>query len=124
MTEQQEPKPTLKEEFDNLGENIREALHGAWGSEERKHLSEEIERGLSEIGDALSKVADDLQHNETVKKVSAEVDDFADRVQSGEFAEKLRSETVGALHALNEKLEKWIDTWSKQSNEGEEESQP
>lgn len=123
MTEEHEPKPTLKEEFENLGENIREALQGAWGSEERKRLSEEIERGLSEIGVALSKVADDLQQNETVQKVSNEVDDLADRVQSGEFAEKLRSETVGALHSLNEELEKWIDKWSKQGKEGEGESQ-
>jgi methyl-accepting chemotaxis protein len=122
MTEDQKPSSSLKDEFEQLGTNIRDALQGAWGSEERKHLSEEIQKGLSEIGNALTKVADDLQQNETVQKVSSEVDEFAEQVRSGDIASKLRAETVEALQTLNRELEGWITRWNKENDPEEGES--
>jgi methyl-accepting chemotaxis protein len=122
MTEDQKPSSSLKDEFEQLGTNIRDALQGAWGSEERKHLSEEIQKGLSEIGNALTKVADDLQQNETVQKVSSEVDEFAEQVRSGEVASKLRAETVEALQSLNRELEGWIQRWNTENDPEEDES--
>ena len=122
MTEEQEPRPGLEVEFEKLGQNIREALQGAWGSDERKRLSEEIQRGLNEVGTAIGKVADDLQRNETVQRVSSEVDEVAERIQSGDLADKMRSETVEVLRTLNQELEKWIQRWSTESSEGTEES--
>jgi hypothetical protein len=121
MSEEPKSKSSLEQEFDALGKNIREALEGAWGSEERKRLSEEIQRGLNEIGSSLGKVADDLQQNETVQKVSAEVDEFADQIRSGEVADKLRSGTLEVLQSLNRELEGWIEGWSgEKDDEGEE----
>jgi methyl-accepting chemotaxis protein len=122
MTEDQKPSSSLKDEFEQLGTNIRDALQGAWGSEERKHLSEEIQKGLSEIGNALTKVADDLQQNETVQKVSSEVDEFAEQVRSGEVASKLRAEIVEALQSLNRELEGWIQRWNTENDPEEDES--
>ena len=122
MSEEQEARPSLEQEFKKLGQNIREALEGAWGSDERKRLSVEIQRGLNEVGDVLGKVADDLQQNETVQQVSSEVDEFAERVQTGEFANKIRSETGDALKSLNEELEKWIQRWSAEGMDDEAES--
>jgi len=122
MTEEQDSRPSLEQEFENLGQNIREALQGAWGSDERKRLSEEIQRGLNEVGEALGKAADDLQQNETVQQVSADVDEFAERIQTGEFAQKIRAETSEALKSLNRELEKWIQRWSAEGKDEETES--
>jgi hypothetical protein len=121
MDEEQGSRSGLEHEFEKLGQNIREALQGVWGSDERKHLSEEIQRGLNEVGTALGKVADDLQKNETVQRVSSEVDEIADRIQTGELANKMRSETIGVLQSLNQELEKWIQRWSAEDKDGEAE---
>lgn len=122
MSEEKGSKPSLEQEFEKLGQNIRKALQGAWGSEDRKRLSEEIERGLNEVGTTLGKVVDDLHESETVQRVSVEVDEFAERIQSGEFAKKMRSETVEVLQSLNQELADWIQRWSAQGDEGEEQS--
>jgi methyl-accepting chemotaxis protein len=122
MSEDQKTSSSLKEEFEQLGTNIHNALQGAWGSEERKRLSEEIQKGLNEVGDALTKVADDLQQNETVQRVSSEVDEFAEQVRSGEVAAKFRLETVEALQTLNRELEGWIQRWTSESDPEQGES--
>jgi hypothetical protein len=122
MSEEQKSSSSLKEEFEQLGTNIRNALQGAWGSEERMQLSKEIQNGLNEVGNALTKVADDLQQNETVQRVSSEVDEFAEQVRSGEVASKLRAETVEALQSLNRELEGWIQRWNTESDPDEGES--
>ncbi len=122
MSEEQKSSSTLNDEFEQLGQNIRQALQGAWGSEERKRLSEEIQTGLNEVGNALTKVADDLQQNETVQRVSSEVDDLADQIRSGEVAAKLREETIEALQSLNRELESWIERWSSSPESESDES--
>jgi hypothetical protein len=122
MSEEQKSSSSLGQEFETLGKNIRNALQGAWGSEERKRLSEEIQKGLNEVGDALTKVADDLQQNETVQRVSSEVDEFADQVRSGEVAAKLREETIDVLQSLNKELEEWIQRWTTESESEEGDS--
>jgi ElaB/YqjD/DUF883 family membrane-anchored ribosome-binding protein len=122
MSEEQGSKSNLEQEFEKLGANIRNALQGAWSSEERKRLSEEIQRGLNQVGNALGKAADDLQQNETVQQVSAEVDEFAEKIRSGEIVQKLRVETIEVLQSLNKDLEAWIQRWSKESGEEEKEA--
>lgn len=109
---EQENESSLEQEFESLGKNIRNALQGAWGSEERKRLSEEIQKGLNEVGTALEKVAGDLQRNETVQQVSSEIDEIADQVTSGQLAAKLKAETVEVLQSLNQELEGWIQRWT------------
>jgi vacuolar-type H+-ATPase subunit E/Vma4 len=117
MGEEQGSKLNLEQEFEKLGANIRNALQGAWSREERKKLSEEIQRGLDEVGTTLGRVVDDLQQNETVQQVSTEVDEFAERIRSGEVTQKLRAETVEVLRSLNKELEAWIQRWSKESGD-------
>lgn len=114
MSDQEKSTTSLEQEFEILGKNIHAALQGAWGSEERKRLSEEIQKGLNEVGNALGKVAQDLQQNETVQQVSSEIDEFADRVRTGELASKLKTETIEVLQSLNQELEGWIQRWTKE----------
>ncbi len=123
MSEEPKASTSLEQEFENLGKNIRNAVQGAWGSDERKKLSEEIQRGLNEVGNALGKVADDLQQNETVQQVSSEVDELAEQIRSGEVASKLRQETVNVLQSLNQELESWIQRWTSESESTEGDSQ-
>lgn len=105
MTEEKQPKDEIRNEFEKLGENIRQAVHGAWESEERKRISKEIHDGLIELGAAFTRLGDEIVESPGVKRVREEVDDFGDRIQSGEVSKKINDELVGLLRTINQKLE-------------------
>jgi hypothetical protein len=105
MTEEKQPKEEIRNEFEKLGENIRQAVHGAWESEERKRISKEIHDGLIELGAAFTRLGDEIVESPGVKRVREEVDDFGDRIQSGEVSKKINDELVGLLRTINQKLE-------------------
>ncbi len=97
---------SLKDEFRNLGDNLKKVVGGAWESEERKKLQSEIEDGLRELGDVLNSVADDFHHGEAGQNFRRGVDDFSERVRSGEVESKARQGILHALQSLNAELEK------------------
>lgn len=96
----------LAAEFHNLGNNLKKFFQSAWESEERKNLQNEIEAGLSELGDTLKKTAEDFQESETGQKIKSEAEDLRDRVRSGEVEQKVRSDLQSFLRKLNSELEK------------------
>ncbi len=105
MTEEKQPKDEIRNEFEKLGENIRQAVHGAWESEERKRISKEIHDGLIELGAAFTRLGDEIVESPGVQRVREEVDDFGDRIQSGEVGKKINDEMVSLLRTINQKLE-------------------
>jgi len=105
MTEEKQPKDEIRNEFEKLGENIRQAVHGAWESEERKRISKEIHDGLIELGAAFTRLGDEIVESPGVQRVREEVDDFGDRIQSGEVSKKINDELVSLLRTINQKLE-------------------
>ena len=62
-------------------------------------------------------MADDIRTSETGKKIRQEVDDFSDRVRSGEVESKVRAEIHKALQALNEELDKLNEKFSPAEDE-------
>ncbi len=88
-----------------MGENLQGALHEAWDSEERKGLVREIKEGIRAMSDAIEKTAEDIAENPTAQRLKADVDDFAERVRSGEVSTKLREDLMGALQKINSKIE-------------------
>lgn len=108
MTEEKEPKDEIRTEFEKLGENIRQAVHGAWDSEERKRISKEINDGLIEIGAAFTRIGDEITEHPGVQRVREEVDDISERIQSGDVGQKINDELVSLLQTINQKLDTHI----------------
>jgi len=106
MSEENKGSSNLKDEFRNLGNNLRQVINAAWESEERKKFQSEIEEGMRELGYALDNLAQDIREGEAGQNIRREVDDFSERVRSGEVESKAREEVLKALKILNTELEK------------------
>ena len=108
----------LRDEFKALGENFKSMFTSAWESEERKNLQSELEAGMKELGSALNDLAEEFRTGQTGETIRREVNDFSERVRSGEVEQKARVEILKALKALNIELEKAADNFS--SAEGDD----
>ena len=106
MPQEDTKSQQLKSEFEHLGDNLRQLFVSAWESEERKNLQDELERGLTDLGDSLKQTAKDFQESETGQQVKAEAEDLRDRIASGEVEQKVREDILSVLHKVNAELEK------------------
>ena len=68
MNDQGQPEDQLKKEFAELGSNLRSLIQGAWESEQRKNASQEVQRGLNEVGEALSRAAAEFSEGPAANK--------------------------------------------------------
>ncbi len=105
MTEEKKSKDQIGNEFEKLGENIRQAVQGVWESDERKRIGKEIHDGLIEIGTALTRLGEEFIESPGVQRVREDVDDFSESLQSGEVAQKINDDLVSLLQTINQKLE-------------------
>lgn len=96
----------IADELRLLGKNIKEALRGAWESEERHKLQEEIKGGLAELGNMLNQAADDFKGSQAGQNIKADIDDFKERLRTGEVESKVRSEILEALQTANRELKR------------------
>lgn len=104
-----EPNTTpgeIADELRQLGQNLRQALQNAWESEERKKIQQEIEGGLDELGSTLSQAAKDFASGPTGQTLKAEIDEFGERLRSGEVENRVRSDVLEALRTVNQELKK------------------
>jgi hypothetical protein len=106
MPQEDTKSQQLKSEFEHLGDNLRQLFVSAWESEERKNFQDELERGLTDLGDSLKQTAKDFQESETGQQVKAEAEDLRDRIASGEVEQKVREDILSVLHKVNAELEK------------------
>jgi gas vesicle protein len=106
MPQEDTKSQQLKSEFEHLGDNLRQLFVNAWESEERKNFQDELERGLTDLGDSLKQTAKDFQESETGQQVKAEAEDLRDRIASGEVEQKVREDILSVLHKVNAELEK------------------
>jgi hypothetical protein len=115
MSQDKQPEGNLREEFRNLGQNIKNVLNGVWESQERRKLQKDVQDGLNELGKAVNELIDDIQSSEAGKKVVKGVDEFGEKLRSGEVEEKAREGILSTLHKINVELEKAISKFT--SNE-------
>jgi hypothetical protein len=123
MTEENEGRPqanNIGDELRALGENLIATLREAWGSPERQRLQSEIETGLADLGTSLKKAAADLETSPTGQRLKADIDDFGERVRTGEVESKLRTELLEALRAVNRELEKATARMEKSPDDTQE----
>ena len=107
----------LKDEFRNLGNNLKQVINAAWESEERKKFQAEIEEGMRELGYALDDLAEGIREGEVGQNIRREVDDISERVRSGEVESKAREEVLKALKILNTELEKASTKFASEEEE-------
>ena len=106
MTENSQPEGNLKDEFQAFGENLKKAFTSAWESEERAKVQNEIEDGINELGRALNEFVTSFSASETGQKIIQEVDDFSERLHSGEVQAKAEEGLLKTLQKVNEQLGK------------------
>jgi hypothetical protein len=106
MSDQPTPESDLAAEFRRLGENLRDALHAAWESEERREVQSEIERGLHQAANALHEAAEDLRASPAGQRLRGDLKDLESRIHSGELRAKARDEILKAVRMLNAELER------------------
>jgi hypothetical protein len=111
MNENPTPEPEnapgeIADELRQLGQNLRQVLENAWGSEQRKKLQQEIESGLSDLGVSLSQAARDFAEGSTGQALKADIEDLGQRIRSGEVENKVRGEVLDALRTVNHELKK------------------
>jgi dynactin complex subunit len=112
MSEQQKPENDLRDEFRNLGENLKQVFNSAWESDERKKLQQDIKDGMKELGFVLEGFAEDVRSSDVGETIRREANEFGDFIRSGEVEEKTRQGIVNALQALNSELQKAADKFS------------
>lgn len=115
--EQNRESGDLRDEFRALGDNFKAMFTSAWESEERKNLQSELEAGMKDLGDAFNDLAEDFRTSQTGETIRKEVNDFGERVRSGEVERKAREEILKALKTLNIELEKATENFSSAEEE-------
>ncbi len=106
-------QPDLAGELRQLGKNLKASLQSAWESEERKKVQEDIEHGLTDLGQLLQDAATEFESNRVGQEIKANVADFRSRLESGEVETRVRKDLLSALQAINAELDKFKDQWSK-----------
>lgn len=120
MDEEKKAASDLTEEFRRLGKNLQGAIESAWESEERKNLTDEIHDGLVSATEAVEKAAKDIVEGPTATKMREDVDDFTERVRSGELTDQFRKDLVMALKKINEEIEGVFTSWSKPGEDSDD----
>ena len=104
MDEEHSTEGNLSSELKLLGDNLRETLKAVWDSEERKKVHNEIESGISELGDALRQASNDFDASEVGQDIKSGVQDVRQRLESGEVETRLREDLLSALKSINNEL--------------------
>jgi hypothetical protein len=113
--------PNLGDDIRQLGKSLGDFFKSAWESEERKEMEEGITGALQEVANTFQQLADDLTNGETGQQLKTEYEDLKQRVDSGEFKEKARSEFSKAIQQIKEELDEISSKWKPET---EQESDP
>ena len=107
----------FKEEFNKFGENLKSAFNDAWASEDRQKFQGDITEGINQLGTALGDFVTSFSASETGQKIITEVDEFGERLRSGEVEEKAREGLMTVLQKVNSELKKASDHFSGEEDD-------
>jgi hypothetical protein len=120
MNQDTRPTGEISDELRALGENLRTVFQAAWDSDDRRRLQQEIETGIGELAESLSKAAREFSGSETGKQMKDDVRDLGERLQSGEVETKVREDLTAILRKLNQELGRAASSWSSRPPSGPE----
>jgi hypothetical protein len=115
MSDNPPPESNVSEELRNLGKNLLGALQAAWEAPEFKQFQQDLSHGLGELGSTVKKEVNNFNDSPAGQQFRTDVNQFGERIRTGETQEKVRGELVGALKIANSELEKVIQRWSATS---------
>lgn len=116
MSDQKKTGNQVGDEFIKLGENLRDVITSAWESEERKKVTDEVKTGLNQLVATFSQLADEFSRSETGQSIQAELDEFNERVKTGDIQNKISEDVVNVLQRVNDELRKAAGKWSHPSS--------
>jgi uncharacterized protein YukE len=99
MSDQKETDSSLVEELQNLGRNLAQAAKLAMTNPEWKKLQDEMDRGLTGLGQNLRQGAQSLTQTDVGQKLNG--------VESA-----VRTEFISALRTVNSQIQKTTTQWS------------
>jgi hypothetical protein len=117
MSEKKADSERISEEFQRFGENLVRALEAAWESEDLKRLTQEIQNGVKAFGTAVETAAKEALQSPSARKAREEIEQFSERIQSGEAAIEIREGILKTLKRINADLEEAAERW-KAAEEG------
>ena len=117
MTEEKNMNDEIKEEFSKFGENLKTAFNEAWTSEDRQTFQGDITEGINQLGTALGDFVTSFSASETGQKIITEVDEFGERLRSGEVEAKAREGLMTVLQKVNSELQKASEHFSKEDDD-------
>jgi hypothetical protein len=103
---QDPPEGSVAEEFEKLGQNIKEVVRQAWNSEASQKLRQDISAGLAAVDANLKEAAQELRSQEAAERFRTGVDDIGERVRSGQVEADLRAGLLSLLKSVNAELAK------------------
>ena len=101
-----------------LGDQMADLLRAAWDRPERKNLQREIETGLSDLGDALSRATTDFRESETGQRMQSDAAQVRTQIEESGWEENVRTEVNAAVSTLREKLEELTDKLNQTGKDG------
>jgi hypothetical protein len=111
------PADDIAAEFRQLGNHLKTILQTAWESEERKKFQQEVQAGLTELGDSLNKAITEFKTSPTGQRMKSDVEDFQTRLRSGEVETQAREELLTVLRKVNDELQKATSPKTKPPSE-------
>ncbi|GIV77489.1 hypothetical protein FKZ61_019395 [Litorilinea aerophila] len=100
----------LIQELDRLGHKVAEVVEIAWNSEQRKHIQEDLRRGLSalvaNLEQGLQEVSQKPQTREILEKAEDVAESVGEKVRSSKVAQELAAGLVQGLRALSERMDR------------------
>ena len=102
----------LAAEFAELGRAMRDALDAAWGSQERRHLEQEIRSGLQQFADEMEAAAKNIRESSPGQRAEGKMRQVRDDVQSGTVAEDARQGVAQALRAVRDAIDRMADSFT------------
>ena len=106
MSDKPPEKDSLADAFHQLGQSLVNTVQSAWNHPEREKFQAELEQGLSDISATLNKEVETIRQSPTGQRLKSDVDEFAEKVRSGETTAQVRQELLKVLQIANTELEK------------------
>lgn len=118
--EQEIPSESIRQQFNDLGANIRDVFSNAWDSQEKQKVQDDLKNGLIDLGEMLGKLADEFHIREFTKKMVDGVEEIGEKVRSGEMEDKAKTDVIRTLKKINQSLTKSANKFTPPAEKSEE----
>jgi hypothetical protein len=99
-------------ELRNLGKQFGNTITVAWQSEERQHVSKQVQEGIQSFAKEVDKAIKNLKESQVAQKAQEEAGEIRSRVEKGELKDKTKSGVAGGLRWFSNELAKLADQFT------------